>query len=227
MATGARMRMPMAQPRMTTDILTLTQLLSPAFPVGAFAYSHGLEAAISAGLVTSADTLEPWLADLIEMGSLRADAVFLNAAHSADPGDLDWLDAATRAFAASAERVRETDLQGAAFCDAVTAIWGLALPRLCYPVAVGRTARLMDLDIEHCTALYLQASAANICAAAMRAVPLGQVDGQRVAAALRERCAAVAAASRDAQLWDACSATWASDIQAMHHETQYSRMFQT
>ena len=212
---------------MTTDVLTLSQLLSPAFPVGAFAYSHGLESAIHDGAITSAATLQAWLSDLLDFGGARSDAVLLNAAYSADPAELLRIDAQARAFSASAERLMETDLQGAAFCDTVRAVWDLDLGQLCYPVAVGHVASKLDLDVELTTALYLQAFVGNLCAAAMRLVPLGQVDGQKTQAALKPACATIAAQLRGATTDDLHNCAWLSDIAAMRHETQYSRVFRT
>ena len=187
MVTGAPILMNMSQRPMTTntDILTLSQLLSPAFPVGGFAYSHGLETAISNGTITNAATLEAWLLDVLEYGGAQSDAVLLNMAYV---GDATTIDAQARAFATSAERLMETDLQGAAFCETVKAVWDIDLGRLCYPVAVGQASRAMNLDPELCTALYLQAFIANLVAAAMRLVPLGQVDGQRVQTAIKLQC---------------------------------------
>jgi len=207
-----------------TDILTLSQLLSPAFPVGGFAYSHGLETAIEAGTIRCAVTLQDWLLDLLQHGSARSDAVLLNMAYS---GDAALVDAQARAFATSAERLRETDLQGAAFCDTVAAVWGIALGRLCYPVAVGRAAAKMKLDVTLSTALYLQAFAGNLCAAAMRAVPLGQVDGQKVQSALKPYCTAIAKDCISATSDDLYGCAWASDIASMRHEVQYARVFRS
>jgi len=212
---------------MSTNILTLTQLLSPAFPVGAFAYSHGLERAIHDGAITSAPTLEAWLRDLIEHGGARSDAVLLNMAYAATDDEVAMVDAQARAFSASAERLMETDLQGAAFCDTVLAVLGLNLGQLCYPVAVGRAARLLDFDVELTTALYLQAFIQNLCAAAMRLVPLGQVDGQRTQHALKASCIETAHRLRGATGADLHNCAWLSDIAAMRHETQYSRVFRT
>ena len=207
-----------------TDILTLSQLLSPAFPVGGFAYSHGLERAIEDGLICDAQSLQDWLEDVLVSGSGRADAVLLNAAFQSDSAEID---ACARAFASTAERLKETDLQGAAFCETVMAVWDIDLGRLCYPVAVGRTAALMKLDAEMCTALYLQAFIGNLCAAALRLVPLGQVDGQKVQRALKPVCADLAAQCLGAGLDDLHSCTWLSDIASMRHETQYSRVFRS
>jgi len=226
MAMGAPIPTHMVRRRMTTntDILTLSQLLSPSFPVGGFAYSHGLETAIAEGAISDAATLEAWLTDLLQCGGAQSDAVLLNMAYAGDAAEVDVL---ARAFAASAERLMETDLQGAAFCETVQAVWGLDLGRLCYPVAVGQVAKQMTLDPELCAALYLQAFIANLVAAAMRLVLLGQVDGQKVQTALKPLCAKVAKASVGATSDDLHGSAWASDIAAMRHETQYSRVFRS
>ena len=209
---------------MTTDVLTLSQLLSPSFPVGAFAYSHGLETAINDGAIYDADGLQAWLLDLLNHGGANADAVLLTAAYGSDD---PLIDATARAFAASSERLMETDLQGAAFCDTVRAVWGHDLGRLCYPVAVGRVAATLGLDVELATAMYLQALIGNLTAAAMRLVPLGQIDGQKTQTALKPRCAALAVQLGGATLEDLHNSAWLSDIAAMRHETQYSRVFRS
>ena len=205
-----------------TDLLTLAQWLSPAFPVGAFAYSHGVETAIRDGAVTDAASLELWLSDVLAQGSGRADAVLLAAAHRGeDVNDL------ARAFAASAERLRESERQGAAFAGTVRAVWGLDLPDLLHPVAVGRASALKGLDAQTTAALYLQSFASNLVSAAVRLVPLGQTDGQRVLAALSPLCEAVAAEAMTADPEDLWSNAWGSDIAAMRHETMEPRLFQS
>lgn len=212
---------------MTTEVLTLVQLMSPSFPIGAFAYSHGLEAAIHHGLITDKDNLHDWLYDLLRHGSARSDAVLLNVAFQAGDADTRRIDDTARAFASTRERLLETDLQGAAFCDTVANVWGIQLGQLTYPVAVGRAANAMEFDPELTTALYLQAFVANLCAAAMRLVPLGQTDGQVVQSALRSLCMSIASDVQGATLTDLHSSTFMSDIMAMTHETQHSRVFRT
>src|SRR5271154_1610726 len=61
-------------------MLPLLIWLSPAFPVGAFAYSHGLEWAVEAGDVVDARSLEAWLVDLLGFGAPRSDAILFAAA---------------------------------------------------------------------------------------------------------------------------------------------------
>ena len=213
---------------MTTDLLTLTQWLSPAYPVGGFAYSHGLELAIREGWITNGLTLQTWLAAVLAEGSGRADAVFLAAAHGADTADrLIELDDIARAFAASAERIRESERQGAAFASTTRAVWALDLPDLMYPIAVGRAAGLKGLPVEDTAALYLHAFASNLVSAAVRLVPLGQTEGQATLAALSQLCRDTAREAVIADPDDLWSNAWGSDIASMRHETMEPRLFQS
>lgn len=207
------------------DLLTLAQWLSPAFPVGAFAYSHGVETAIRDGAIGDATTLETWLAGVLKDGTGRSDAILLAEAYrSSDPFAVDEV---ARAFSASAERIRESERQGAAFAATTRAVWGLDVPDLMYPVAVGRAAGLKAIDLEATTALYLQAFASNLVSAAVRLIPLGQTDGQTVLAALAPLCEEHAAQSLALSIDDLWSTAWGSDIAAMRHETLEPRLFQS
>ncbi len=208
-----------------SDILTLSQWLSPAFPVGAFAFSHGLETAVRDGLVTNASELEAWLADLALAGSLRSDVVLVAAAYGAD--DPREVDAHALAFQPSAERLEEATQLGAAFCRTVRDVWGLDLPDLAYPVAVGRAAGLRGIALDDTAALYAQAFLGNLVSAAIRLVPLGQTEGQGVLARLQPACRALGEAACDLTLDDLASAAFLSDIQSMRHETLSPRIFQS
>ncbi|MDW4497328.1 urease accessory UreF family protein [Sulfitobacter sp. D35] len=215
---------------MTTEadaILTLQQWLSPGFPVGAFAYSHGLEQVIDTGDLRDAETLELWLVDLVAYGGGRADVVLLAAAYRATPGSLPGIDATARAFAASSERLLETVAQGRSFAATVDAIWDTELGALTYPVAVGHAAACRGLPLGLTARMYLHAFAANLISAAVRLVPLGQTEGQaalaRLGALIRDTAADAAATNLD----DLASHCFAADIAAMRHETQHSRVFRT
>ncbi|WP_299964126.1 urease accessory UreF family protein [uncultured Roseobacter sp.] len=212
---------------MSTDVLTLTQWLSPGFPVGAFAYSHGLETAIADGRIASVRSFEAWLHDLVAFGGGRADIVLLGAAYRAVPEDVPVIDATARAFAASAGRLRETADQGQAFCRTVDAIWHTRLGALCYPVAVGRAASERDLSLDLTAALYLQAFAANLVSAAVRRIPLGQTEGQDLLARMAPLVTQTVDDAMGTPLTDLTSACFAADIAAMQHETLYSKVFRT
>lgn len=210
-----------------TEILTLTQWFSPAFPVGAFAYSHGLEWAIDSGDVTNKEQSEAWISDVLRHGAGWNDSLFLGAAYRAGTTDVDEIDAMSRAFSASAERLKETRLQGEAFCEIIAKVWAADLKGLTYPVAVGRAARLQGLPLELTTQFYLQAFMANLAAVTMRLAPLGQTEGQRMIREMTPLCSQVAAQASCAALDDLGSSAFLSDIASMKHETQYSRIFRT
>lgn len=213
---------------MTTDLLLLAQWFSPSFPVGGFAYSHGLETEIQAGRIASAQDLQHWLADVLEFGSGHSDCILLRAAFACDgPAELTAVDASARAFAPSAERLRETVLQGAAFGQTTSAIWGETLPDLTYPVAVGVAARQSGQDVSLVAALFLHAFASTLVSVAVRLVPLGQTEGQRVLAALAPLCQSIATQTKGMGLEALQSTAFLSDIAAMAHETLPHRIFRS
>ncbi|MFK7743634.1 MAG: urease accessory protein UreF [Roseobacter sp.] len=213
---------------MSTDaLLTLTQWLSPAFPVGAFAYSHGLEQVIDRGDLQDASQLEQWLNDILDYGSGQSDVILLAAAYNATPQELAEVTQTARAFCASSERLTETQDQGAAFARTVDAIWDTEIGPCPYPVAVGRAAAAKNLPLDMTAEVYLHAIVANLVSVAVRLVPLGQTEGQAVLARLGPKIRSNAAAAIFLDLDDLSSACFAADIAAMHHETQYSKVFRT
>lgn len=227
MATGAPMPMNTGTRPMTErGLLVLAQWFSPAYPLGSFAYSHGLEAAVTAGWVEDAESLQDWLEDVLRHGSGRSDVIFLRLAHGED-ADIAGLDSEARAYAPSRERLREAERQGAAFARTTRDIWGIDLPDAVLPVAVGRAVRLLGLDVDMAVALYLQGFAGNLVSAAQRLLALGQTEAQGVVAALHPVCAQVARDSRDTTLDDLFSICFLSDVAAMKHEIQEPRIFQS
>ncbi len=214
--------------------------LSPAYPVGAFSYSSGLEWAIEAGDIKDAETLRRWLAVVIADGGGFCDAVFFVHAHAAAlSGDDKALHAVAElaaAFAPSKERHLETTAQGGAFFDATRAAWPcVALDRLAkvwsgplaYPVAVGTATAGHDIAVEPALDAYLHAFTANLISAGVRLIPLGQTDGQRVLAALEPVVAATASRALKMPLDEAGSAAFRADLASLKHETQYTRLFRS
>lgn len=210
------------------DILTLTQWLSPSFPVGAFSYSHGLETAIAEDHVTNADTLFDWLDDLLRLGSGRSDAILLAAAYkAASAGEIGEVKELAAALSPSRERLLETLQQGAAFVRTTNSVWGTNLEPGPYPVAVGQAAKAAGIDLETTIFMYLHAFAGNLTSAAIRLVPLGQTDGQTCLARLKETCQLVASEAIASTLEDLGSCSFQSDIASMRHESQTTRLFQS
>jgi urease accessory protein len=207
-------------------LLTLTQWLSPAFPTGAFADSHGLETVIARGAVHDGAGVEGWLTGILEHGAGWQDAVLLCCGLRAG-ADIDALDATARALAPSAERLRETLEQGAALARTVAGITGRALPPRALPVALAEAAAPLGLPPATVAALFLQGFAGNLCTIAIRHVPLGQTEGQAILARLHPVIAALADRAASATLDDLHTAALSADLAAMHHETQPVRIFRT
>lgn len=213
---------------MSEDALcNLLTWLSPAFPIGAFACSHGLEWAVEAGDVHDEATLYGWLADLVRHGSGRNDLILLRHAYRADPADLAALAELAEAAQPSRERRDETMGQGTAFALAGRVWATLPLERLPYPVAFGALARACAVPEDPATLGYLHAFAANLISAAVRLIPLGQTAGLRTLAALGPAVAEIADATRTATLDEIGSCCFRADIASMRHETQYTRLFRT
>lgn len=233
-----------ASPEVATSAPALVRLLgwlSPGFPVGSFAYSHGLESAFERGGVTDRATLHAWLEGLLRFGSARSDAAILTLASrataSGDDDALCEIAALGATLFGAPELARESLQQGLAFWRTIETSWphprltrpGALLPvdRIAYPVAVGVASAAHGIDPLSACAAYLHAFAANGVSSALRLGMIGQTDGQHV---LRLCEDAVLDSARDAcedRLEDVGSASLAVDLFALAHETQTTRLFRS
>jgi urease accessory protein len=221
-------------------VLPLLAWLSPSYPVGAYAYSHGLEWAAEAGDVVNEPSLADWLGDVLAHGAGRNDAILLvHAYRAAAAGDLaavaETNDLAL-ALAPSRELRLETSQQGRSFLDATLAAWPASaladvaaglLGEVAYPVAVGVSSAAHDLPLAATVEAYLLAFVQNLVSAAVRLAPIGQTGGTRVVARLARAVATLARTVPDLTLDDIGSATLRADLGSFLHETQYTRLFRS
>lgn len=232
---------PAAQGHAQGAPLPLLVWLSPQFPVGSFAYSHGMEWAVEAGRVSSAATASAWIESLLTHGALRNDLVLASLAHRAAGeerfSDLNEVAALALALAGSRERYLETSAQGNAFLTAIRTAWltpelerildGIEPGDCAYPIAVAlssagwRFARTATLEA------YAMAWVQTLVSAVIRLSVIGQSDGQRLIAALLPVAAKAAADTADATLQDLGAAAFQSDIAAIRHENQRTRLFRS
>jgi urease accessory protein len=213
-------------------LLRLLTWLSPAFPTGGFAYSHGLEWSVECGDVTNEAALTDWLGDILQHGALRSDAILLRHAYRADPVQLRGLAELATALAPGRERRLETLAQGAAFIQAAkpwpcNAFVDFADEPVAYPIVVGALAAAHRVNEDAAAIAFLHASIANMVSASVRLIPLGQDAGLRVQAALESKILQVSQITATMTLADLGGACWRSEIAAMRHETQYTRLFRT
>ncbi len=218
---------------MSADLQKLLTWLSPAFPVGAFAWSAGLETAIVAGTVTDRATTQDWIAGTLGHGGLRNDAILLAHAHAAhaDAKALAGLADLCLALTPARERHAETVLTGNAFVLA-SAAWPseqqATLPRPCpYPIAIGALAGTHGIDRRDTLIAFLTATVHAQVSVAVRLVPIGQNDGLAIMAALEPQIAEQADLCRNAALDDIGSVAYGADIAQMQHETLPTRIFRS
>ena len=238
MIMAARSITTMTEPDRSAALLRLMTWLSPSFPVGAFSYSHGLEWAVENGAITDRIQLTDWITGLLRNGGGWSDAVlFANAFDAAAEVDVDQvveIAGIAEALAPSKERHLETMAQGAAFMKA-SAAWPdsvsdhvlNAVDSVAYPIAVAMKAAAHEITRTDVLLAYLHAFTANLVSAAVRLIPLGQSDGVRAQAQLETVIIAVAEDAGRSGLHGLGSAGLASDIAAMKHETQYTRLFRS
>jgi urease accessory protein len=235
------MTMPMAE----TAIYDLLSWMSPAWPIGAFAHSGGLEWAVEEGYAIDRATTQQWIADLVDHGGIRNDLVtFVHVWRAAVAGDGQALAEAAELAAAMQtghERRVEATAQGAAFRRIALAsaeptafaalLEGIEDDDLTYPVVAATLFACHDIALRPALTAYLHGVVANLVSAAQRLIPLGQTDGQRVLRALRDTVFAAvehaAGLPDDEPFTQMGGMTLLAELGCMAHETQYTRLFRT
>jgi len=222
---------------MADALYRLLAWLSPAYPIGAFSYSHGIETAVEEGLIKDRASLVTWLETVLADGTGRVDgALFAAAWRAAQARDWPGLDAVAERAAAwrgTSEMALESRQQGGSFLSITRTAWPHpdlehVRDELALPAAVALAAAVHGIALEDALAGYLHAFTANLISAAVRTVPLGQSDGQRALAALEDavhRAAEAAIAVSD--LDEVGTATPLLDWCSLRHETQYTRLFRS
>ena len=218
--------------------LVRQQWFSPAFPLGGYAYSHGIEAAIATGAILSPEGLANWIEDLIAAGSGWNDALFLAEAHRAAAGPTEAASARLAdlsdhalAMGITRERRLESAQQGQAF-RALLAAMGQTEPALpegecAFPVAVGWVGGRQGQSLEPLIAGFLQNFAQNLFAAGLRLAIIGQTEAQVRLGGLRPVIARVAGQAAQLGLDALGTSSVRADLAALAHETLETRLFRS
>lgn len=234
----ATITMPMVDEAALARLLTW---LSPAYPTGAFSYSHGLETAVEEGAVANREDLIAYVAAALSLGAGAVDGPLLalawRAAAADDAGQLDDVVELATAWRGTAELALEALQPGAAFAAVTATTWpdprfaafvACHPGRLSHAVAFGAAAAWHGVPLRAAAFGWLSTFAANIISAGVRLIPLGQTDGQMATAALMPEVAAATEAACSTQDIEALgSAAPALDLFSMRHETQYTRLFRS
>jgi len=226
---------------MADPLYRLLAWLSPAYPIGAFSYSHGVETAVEEGFIKDRGSLVSWLQSVLLQGTTVVDGALFAAAWRAAI-DADWpaFDAIAEragAWRGTSEMALEARQQGGSFLSITRTAWPHAAldavherlaGELALPVAVALAAAVHGVALEAALKAYLHAFTANLISAAVRTVPLGQSDGQVALAALEPAVqSATDAALNVASLDEVGTGTPLLDWCSIRHETQYTRLFRS
>ena len=209
-----------------SQLLLLLNWMSPAFPIGSFAYSYGLEFAIAENEITTQSDVECWIADLITQGSGWNDAMMFAQCWTGVSEDLNDL---ALSMASSSERYLETTQLGKSFAIAASVFTNVKFPcgDLAYPVAAGVACKSMGVDQHSALLAFLQGFAASQVSVAVRLVPLGQTAGLHVLKNLIPIISETGNRAATATLDDLGSCTLLADIASMKHEHLQPRIFRT
>jgi len=217
--------------------------LSPAFPIGSYSYSHGIEWAVEAGYIHDRESLVDWLEADLCYGSGRNEAIFFSeASRCAMDNDCEKLFAVAElaaAFRGTSEFALESSQQAAACLAMLRQVWpDRLLDRLsellrerhvapALAVILGVRSARQGIAASLALAAFLQSYIANLVTAAVRLIPLGQTDGQRAIAELEEAVLAGSVQAWKSSINDLGSAAFMVDLASMSHETQYTRLFRS
>ncbi len=209
-----------------SQLLLLLNWMSPAFPIGSFAYSHGLETAIVENEITTQSEVETWIADLIMNGSGWNDAVLFAQVWTSD---IEYLNERALSMASSSERYLETTQLGRSFAIAASVFTKVKFADgdLAYPVVAGMACKSMGVDRHSALLAFLQGFAAAQVSVAVRLVPIGQTAGLHVLKNLMTKISETTNRAVSSTLDDLGSCTLLADIAAMKHEHLQPRIFRT
>jgi urease accessory protein len=224
----------------TPGLIPLLHLASPQLPVGGFAYSQGLEAAVEAAWVTDEGGARAWIAGVLDASLARLEAPLLgrliDAWREGRPAEVERLNRLFAAGRETAELLDETARMGQAL-----GVWlrdlGVAgeghravlgrLDPLTYPAAFGCAASALGLRTAEAVTAYLWSWLENQVMAAVKLVPLGQTAGQRLLLDLGAGLPAIAERALELPESDWSGLAPGLAILSSRHETQYCRLFRS
>jgi urease accessory protein len=223
-------------------LLRLLHLASPTLPVGAYSYSQGLESAIDAGIIRNEADAQAWIADTLRFSVARLEApVFCRLVRAWEEADRDAMQHWNAFFLASrdsAEFRAETVQMGYSLARLLRDLFPreyrvewlpptVSEASISFPGAMAAACVMLETPLADSLHAYLFAWTENQVLAAMKAVPLGQVSGQRMLFALETPILEAAASAMTIEDDDISNWTPGLSFLSMRHETQHSRIFRS
>ncbi len=196
----------------------LTALFSPAFPIGSFSYSHGIEAAIHASAINDVRTAHDWIETCLIGGNGRNDAILMANAYRAVNGHM-----VENGLLAGAKNAKIEAINELAFALSS----GAERAQESRELGAGLVVRYLGCDLTLGLTFFLQSFIANLISVVVRAVPLGQSDGQIMLAQMMPAVATLANEAALAPLDDVGGYAILADHASILHETLEPRIYRT
>ena len=224
-------------PDVSLSLMRLMQLTSPSLPVGAFAYSQGLESAVEVGLLTDLASARLWIKNIMAQGLARLDVPIFyrlyRAWQASDEAELKSLNAQIFAQRETSELQAEDAHMGGALSRLLkdlgmseTALWERS-EQLSFTTMFALAAVKWEIEINQAATGLLWSWLENQVAAAIKLVPLGQTDGQRLIGQLLEDIPALLVEAQQLHDDEIGSCLPMLAILSAQHEVQYSRLFRS
>ena len=223
-----------------SDLHSVLTWFSPSYPVGSYAYSHGLEYAVEEGLVKDADTLLSWIKDLLFFGTGYNDSIIINSIYDSVAGDncaeFDNISQIANAIKPTKEIALESYQQGVSFKNILMNVYSNSNltfylkrleGRITYPSVVGVAGGIFKVEKNLLLYGYLHAFTSNILSAALRIMPIGQTEIQKIIFQMKGSVEEMTYKSLDLSLSDLGSSVFVSDWASSNHENQYTRLFRS
>lgn len=221
-------------------LIGLLHLASPTLPIGAFSYSQGLEGAVEAGLVHDVQSAQTWIQSGLELVLVTNELPMLAILHREwENGNYAGITRLNSWFLASRESFefrQETEQMGWSLAQlALTLQWHdderqttlRSLRPICLPTAFAYAAGALQIDVESCVAAYSFSWIENQVAAALKAIPLGQMAGQKILFAMHALIPALVLRALDTGFDEISTFAPQLGILSAQHANQYSRLFRS
>ena len=196
---------------------------SSSFPIGSYAYSHGLEALIDDKKIKNKDDVKEFLDALLFYGTLRNDYIFMKSIYKGEE-----INELILASASSKERQIEMIDMGNSFRKIMKDSWELSLPEnTSFIYCLAKAGLHFDIKFDDLIKFYLQSFISNLINVCVKHIPMSQKDGQSLNVIFINQIQEFLTHSDKLTLKDIGSTFFIGDIFAIKHENLDSRIYLT
>jgi len=217
--------------------LRLFQLVSSSLPVGAFAYSQGLEWAVESTWVQDNTTLRNWLHNLLQTSLAHTEIPLLvrlyQASEVQDDTALKYWSHYLLASRETQELRQEERLRGRALLSLLPKL-GIPINPVqrealqqCQLAGFAHAAQHWQIPLQDAAQGYIWGWLENSCLAGVKLIPLGQTQGQQIIAELAAEIPQVVETGLQLEDENIGASCFAQALASSCHETQYTRLFRS